>query len=224
MLEGILIALSVNGNVLVIGLLNLIVLLGTISKRVPTSRWDAAWAIIGGVLTGLYAGQILAGRLLGYDPVRYLIFFIPFTLLYSIKVIGSQKIRQYSPTKKTVIQIMLVMFVVVTQISAIAPHVMYSDPSTKPLDRKGHFTPSDYSMIDFSTNYVSEDIQVIAYETPLWEYDNRSIWVQTSLRECNNMLIADRDGVPEPIQGGEKWKMNKMYTNGQTKLSSCRGS
>ena len=223
-LEGILIALSVYGNVLVIGLLSLIVLLGTISKRVPTSRWDLAWAIIGGVLTGLYAGQILVGRLLGYDPVRYLIFFIPFILLYSIKVIESEKIRQYSPTKSTIIQIMLIMLVVITQISAIAPHMMYSDPSTKPLDGKGHFTPSDYSMIDFSTNYVSEDIQVIAYEIPLWEYDNRSIWVQTSLRECNNMLVADRDGVPELIQGGEKRKMDKMYTNDRTKLSLCRRS
>lgn len=222
--EGILIALSVYGHVLVIGLLSLIVLLGTISKRVPTSRWDLAWAIIGGVLTGLYTGQILAGRLLGYDPVRYLIFFIPFILLYSLKVIELQKIRQYSPTKRTFIQFILIMLVVVTQISAIAPHVMYSDPSTKPLDGKGHFTPSDYSMIDFSTNYVSEDIQVIAYETPLWQYDNRSIWVQTSPHECNNMLVADRNGAPELIQGGDKWKMDKIYTNGQTKLSFCRGS
>jgi hypothetical protein len=224
MLEDILIALSVYGHVLVIGLLSLIVLLGTISKRVPTSQWDVAWAIIGGILTGLYAGQVLVGRLLGYDPVRYLIFFIPFILLYSMKVIESQKIRQYSPTKRTVMQITLIMLVVVTQISAIAPHVMYSDPSTKPLDAKGHFTPSDYSMIDFSTNYVSEDIQVIAYETPLWKYDNKSIWVQTSLRECNNTLVANRDGAPELIRGGEKWKMDRIYTNSQTKLSLCGGS
>jgi hypothetical protein len=117
---------------------------------------------------------------------------------------------QYSVLKTSVL-ILCILFIV-TQIAAIPPHVLYSDPGETVVFAEGHYTAVMPHLVDWMISYGTGPISV--YEQGIWinteiEYQQ----IQTISCGGNNVII--RGEVLQP------YNSNQIYDSGTPSVIKC---
>ena len=86
---------------------------------------------------------------------------------------------------------------ITTQIFAIPPHVLFTDPSTTSVD-EGHYTPSQFETSEWVAKYSEKT--VFGYEPGLWVHHGNSFrYITDGSPTCPNYLAVSRiDASQEP--------------------------
>ncbi|WP_128081479.1 hypothetical protein [Haloferax sp. ATB1] len=147
----------------VLGALALIAAYGTLSKRQRPS-WVTSWTVFAGIIGLLYSISLVTGRIIPLDPIRFLIVFVPFLVVSALVILcNSEMISR--PNRRTTLASILVCALIITQLLAIPPHVLVSDPESTTLS-EGHYTSSQFTASDWTSEYY--DGQIAVYEPGLW--------------------------------------------------------
>ncbi|SDX32665.1 hypothetical protein SAMN05443574_1306 [Haloarcula vallismortis] len=177
--------------------------------------WVNSWAIFAGIIGLIYASSLILGRLIPLDPIRLLIIFIPILIAVSIFILHESK-TTYSTLFLDTITNILIISLIVTQVAAIGPHVLYSDPSGTNL-QEGHYTKEQFTASEWANNY--NDLQIVSYEGGLYvsRGTERVTSYQSMSSKCNNRLYSWREESGQAIPVNN----NLIYTSGGVKLSLC---
>ncbi|WP_266081671.1 hypothetical protein [Haladaptatus caseinilyticus] len=209
---------SIRQMVVYYGTMSLIViwsiatLLSVVNKRTKTKNWQLSLSFFAGVTTILYFFQLFAGRVIAYDPARYLLLFIPITTFIML-----HELEHIDAFPKDIIQIVLLISFITIHSFAISPQVLISNPDETTLG-EGNYTPQQYQSTYWVEEYSSEKYTVVGYEIELWRYIGRQPELRPSSCEPNKIFVERLDQMAKDnsyING------DKIYTSHGVKLYRC---
>ena len=153
------------GALVVLGVLATISGIGLLS-RYRAEPWEAGWTVFAGIVSVLYVGTIVGGRVIHLDPIRLLLFLVAALVPPALTVIVRSKRPKFVTCwPRYPIAAVIVCVFIVTQIAAVPPHVLYSDPSNTTLE-EGHYTPTQFAASSWAGTHA--DAAVVGYEQGLW--------------------------------------------------------
>lgn len=187
---------------------------GVLSKK-RLSSWAYVWIIYAGMIGCIYSVFLIVGRFVALDPIRFLIVLIPTILAPALAIIGA-KIDSTAPQYMKGVSVLIVLSLIITQLAAIPPHVVFSDPSQTEFG-EGHYTPAQFSASSWVAEY-EEDRGVLAYEHGLWiakgteNVSNSFVW------QCTNQLRVWR------AEGFRNYPAREdvLYSAGNIAISKCK--
>ena len=191
----------------------------SVLSRYRAQPWEVGWTAFAGIISVLYVGTIVGGRAIHLDPIRLLLFLVaalvPPALTVLVRSTGPDFLAGWS--RHTVATAIVCAFLV-TQIAAIPPHVLYSDPSSTTLD-EGHYTPAQFAASSWAGTH--SDAAVLGYEKGLWIARGAGFRaVQFETDGCDDTMRVWR------IEAGEEMTAadSTIYDGGDVALTTCNGS
>ena len=172
-----------------------------------SDNWEVGWLAFVGFLGVIYALSLLAGRVVPLDPIRLLIFIVPFLAALTISKLPSTTVKW-----RICSVILVATLLIVPNLAAIPAHLLISDTGYKPNTAEGHFTEQQWSASIWSSSY--NPTRISALERDLWAA-TESNYVADEYGTCTDVFVA-RDGLQQPDVSGDI-----IYDNGNVDLWLC---
>ena len=166
--------------------------------------WVSSWTVFAGVIAVLYAVSLIAGQLVPLDPIRFLIVLVPTLLAVSLIVI--KRLGEWQSVR--VVVGVIVVILIITQIAAIPPHVLISEPS-ETIVGEGHYSLAQFEAASWVSSY-GQDVTIAVKEPGLWA--SRGIFNIRTDEKCMTGLRA---------RPKNKSKSSIIYDVGELKISKC---
>jgi hypothetical protein len=173
------------------------------------SHWEFSWAIVGGIILGLFVVLIGIGNPTNLAPIRMYVFFVPLLLGVAAAVA-----RRNSGYARTLITAVLAAFIV-TQVFAIAPHALLTTPESGNIDG-GHYTSGEVAAAEWVGSHGTDS--VLGYEMELWEVIGGTQANGVDELSCPGRFKSFRDEVPD----ASKMISDIYYSSGDTAVGRCR--
>ncbi|WP_058995593.1 hypothetical protein [Haloarcula sp. CBA1127] len=195
-------------SILAIAGLCLLVAYRVLNRR-SQSDWVLGWSAAAGVIGGVYAVTLFAGRLIPLDPGRLLIHWFFLLIGVATPVLWLKK------PKRHYVVILASIFIVATQLAAIPPVVMYSDIDTTTTG-EGHYTPAQFEASAWAGQYT--DGPIIAYESGLWVSNGIEFisYTNNEFADCQLKSWRKESGDPRPMNESIVFDSNDIA------LQTCR--
>lgn len=178
-------------------------------------RWEFKLSSYCAIMFTAHILLILLSHSSPIDPNRLFLFFIPLLVLVTISS-ASRELR-FNKLKQIKISSIIIVFmsilILITQIWAIPPHVMFTDRDKTTLS-EGHYTPSQFEASRWTEKYSSSAI--IGYEEGLWAANNNR-FLDARLNHCQDQLIVQRPPTKTVLRG----QNNIIYSSNMIKLGYC---
>ena len=186
-------------------------------SRYRVRQWEFGWITFAGIMSVIYLGTIVGGRLVPLDPIRLLVFLVPALIAPALVVVvrsgTSDRLPFASVLRYTVAGVLVCAFIV-TQIAAIPPHVLYSDPAVTTLG-EGHATPAQFAASSWANDHT--DAPIFGSEPAVWRARDNEFRA-ASKEDCRDGLLAWRreGGITKPPRA------SAVYDGGKVALFTCR--
>lgn len=191
-------------------LYGLIILIGFLTK-VPFQEWEFEFAAYSAICLVIFFLLTKLSESIPVDAIRLLILFLPVIYITTISTVF-KLIKQENLAK--VIVITLSMILLVTQVTAIQPHVMFSNKSTTQLD-EGHYSPQQFKASEWAKKYSDEP--VVGYEKGLWLSRDNSYIPYGNQNNCKSKLITRRIHQSQSVNN----HLNVIFSAGKIQLQKC---
>ncbi|MFB6185804.1 MAG: hypothetical protein ABEI86_02915, partial [Halobacteriaceae archaeon] len=205
-----------SSSAILLALFSVICAYGVLSKN-ALHKWTYGWIGFAGIVMIFYAAILMVGRVIALDPIRLYII-ITFTLIpAALNVLESMGYTERSTSEwKQIIPAVLVSLFVVTQLAAIPPHVLYSNPSETTPYMEGHYTPAQFEAADWVMGHT--DGTVYGYEAGFWEQAGVMF---TGIELYNSNICAPGDLLAIRNGTREYSSLNRVYDSLNIGLYSC---
>ncbi|NHX38166.1 MULTISPECIES: hypothetical protein [Haloarcula] len=186
-----------------------------ISNRVNPD-YELTMIFFSGILSTLYVGFIVLGAFIPVHPIRLLIFLcatiLPpavYTILYVSNILNKEHAR-------IGISYLLIFLFVLSQITAIPPHVIQSDIDQTVVGQ-GHYSTSQFKASQWSNNYHNGVIA--GYEWGLWASEgNEFVEKKFADNNCASAKIVSRSDT----SSNRMSMYSTVYTTGDLTLIECK--
>lgn len=191
----------------------LIIAYGFVSHtRYP--EWLLGWSAAAGVIATIYAIFLFYGSLVPLAPIRLLIVLMILVQGAGFAIAFTEGIQVFDEHVVALVLVFLASGVVVTQLAAIPPHVLYSNPGETSLT-EGHYTPQQWKASEFVSGYGSHE--VAALEHGLWgANDVTTVRLTKGENQCDYIQVWRREAHIRPPS-----TQNLIYSAGDIRLSLC---
>ncbi|KAA9409945.1 hypothetical protein EGO51_09060 [Haloarcula hispanica] len=191
-------------------LYGLIILFAFLTKS-PFEEWEFEFATYSGICLGIFFLLTKLSDTIPIDAIRLLILFLPIIYITTISTV-LKIIKQENFAK--IIVITLTVILLLTQVTAIQPHVMFSDKSTTRLD-EGHYSPQQFKASEWAKKY--SDDPVVGFEKGLWLSNDNPYIPYGTQGNCESKLISWRIQQSRSAQNN----LNVIFSAGKIKLQKC---
>lgn len=152
--------------------------------RYDTAYWEFGWTMAAGLFAMLYFVSIVGGRVVPLGPIRILLFLIATITPPTLSVVSRfqpptrllGRLSRVIPSRRDtavgrgIIILILVSTLILTQVAAIDPHILYTNPDETVIT-EGHHTSAQFGASQWTEQYYSG--AVIGIERSLWvAHDN----------------------------------------------------
>lgn len=189
---------------------------GGVLSRKNISDWELSWAVLSGLFAIAYLGAILGGEKVPLSGSRFLVILIPFLLSISIVFVTEKK---FSVPKAKTVAVVLVVGLVITQLAAIEPYRINTNPSQM-VYPEAHYTSSEYATADWMIEYGGGQ-QIVDEQPHLWAargYSNQSTLAASSV--CRGYSVER-----EEYLGIDQWSrppdQSVIYSGGGITIGNC---
>jgi len=182
-----------------------------ILTRYRTAHWEVGWVGAAGIFSGLYFASLVGGRVVPLDPIRILLFLVVIITPPTLSIISRYRLLSDTPDDedtdtttspsrpggiRSAVALLLLSALIVTQVAAIDPHVLYTDPTTTVIG-EGHHTDAQFGASQWAERYYSG--AMIGAERSLWvAYDNNYRNPTHGVGSCRQILSAWRPETGDP--------------------------
>ncbi|MFY4814167.1 hypothetical protein ACOJIV_15910 [Haloarcula sp. AONF1] len=166
---------------------------GFFSRQYRFSNREVLLTVASGVLALIYAVFQFVGGVVNIDPIRLLIVLLPLLTAITCQILLNYDTEIISPRLQSIVPAVIVIILIITQIAAIPPTVLYTDPGETAIG-DDHYTESQFSASSWAGRYLSSP--VYAYEAGLWlsEPNNEYRSILSETEERSGVTVW-RDGV-----------------------------
>jgi hypothetical protein len=199
---------------------------GGVLSRYDIAHWELGWVGAAAVLAGLYLGSLVGGRVVPLSPLRILLFLVATITPPALSILSRSKLverltpaRLATPDEERrarlgeLIGIALVIGLILTQIAAIDPHVLYTDPAST-VTGEGHHTRAQFAASEWTAQYFSGAL--IGAERSLWvANDNNYRNPVHGAGSCRLLLTVWRPAFEEP----RPQNVSAVYDSGDVVLT-----
>jgi hypothetical protein len=148
--------------------------------RYDAAYWEVGWVGAAGIFAMLYFASLVGGRVVPLDPIRILLFLVATITPPTLSVISRAQLpsrlsrlapeRRVSSVIRSVVAVLIVSALILTQVAAFDPHVLYTNPDETVIG-EGHHTSAQFGASQWTERHYSG--AVLGAERSLWvAYDN----------------------------------------------------
>jgi hypothetical protein len=147
--------------------------------RYDAAYWEVGWVGAAGIFAMLYFASLVGGRVVPLDPIRILLFLVATITPPTLSVIsrasppGLSRLasdRRVFSVIRSVVAVLIVSALILTQVAAFEPHVLYTNPDQTVIG-EGHHTSAQFGASQWTERHYSG--AVLGAERSLWvAYDN----------------------------------------------------
>ncbi|MGB9960686.1 hypothetical protein ACOZ32_00495 [Halobacterium sp. MBLA0001] len=183
------------------------------------SDYELTLIFFSGIISSIYLGLLVVGTIIPVDPIRFLIFLsatiLPPALMAIFKLTESHTLESVS----TILASFLICLFILTQISAIPPHVMQSDVETTVIGQ-GHYSNAQFQSSEWASKYHNG--RIAGYEWGLWAAEENEfidpIYVDND--DCGSTVLVWRND----SHINDSSLSSPIYTTGELDLINCENS
>lgn len=148
--------------------------------RYDAAYWEVGWVGAAGIFAMLYFASLVGGRVVPLDPIRILLFLVATITPPTLSVISRAQFpsrlsrlvseRRVFSVTRSVVAVLIVTALILTQLAAFDPHVLYTNPDETVIG-EGHHTSAQFGASQWTERHYSG--AVLGAERSLWvAYDN----------------------------------------------------
>ncbi|MDZ7730949.1 MAG: hypothetical protein U5K37_08615 [Natrialbaceae archaeon] len=177
--------------------------------------WETSMVVYAGILGLIYVATLAIGRLIPLDSIRLLILLsaalIPPVLSFLSR--NELSIKNYNFDLE-VVGIILAVILIITQIAAVPPHVLYSDKSSTVIG-EGHYTESQFIASEWVNTHT--ELKIIPYERGLWLSQGNPVVDIRFFGSYDDDLFI-RPWRSEAKANDQLYEQDAIYDSGEIKL------